>query len=275
MCPDENTLLRFARGEAGELPAIEAHLDGCESCRRAVAAAASEQTLPATRAPTALTPGMRVARYEIERELGRGGMGIVYQSRDVTLDRRVALKLLHARRDEAAQARLLREAQVMARLAHPSVVPVFELGEWNGELYLVMELVGGVTLDAWLKRDRHPRRDISTASSPQGTASPPRTPPASCIATSSPPTSSSAPTVVFASPTLACPVPVLRSSCRPPTPRSSRAMARSSAHSRTWRPSNSKAAWQTSAAISSRSASRSSRRSPVSGHSSERSGRRW
>lgn len=160
MCPDENTLLRFARGEAGELPAIEAHLDGCESCRRAVAAAASEQTLPATRAPTALTPGMRVARYEIERELGRGGMGIVYQSRDVTLDRRVALKLLHARRDEAAQARLLREAQVMARLAHPNVVPVFELGEWNGELYLVMELVGGVTLDAWLKRDRHPRRDI-------------------------------------------------------------------------------------------------------------------
>lgn len=160
MCPDENTLLRFARGEAGELPAIEAHLDGCESCRRAVAAAASEQTLPATRAPTALTPGMRVARYEIERELGRGGMGIVYQSRDVTLDRRVALKLLHARRDEAAQARLLREAQVMARLAHPNVVPVFELGEWNGELYLVMELVGGVTLEAWLKRDRRARRDI-------------------------------------------------------------------------------------------------------------------
>ncbi len=160
MCPDENTLLRFARGGAGDLPAIEAHLDGCESCRRAVAAAASEQTLPASKAPIALTPGMRVSRYEIERELGRGGMGIVYQARDVTLDRRVALKLLHARRDEAAQARLLREAQVMARLAHPNVVPVFELGEWSGELYLVMELVGGETLETWLRRAKHSTREL-------------------------------------------------------------------------------------------------------------------
>ncbi len=161
MCPDENTLLRFARGAAGaELPALEAHLDGCEQCRRAIAAAASEQTLPTSPSSHELTPGQRVNRYEVERELGRGGMGVVYQARDVTLDRRVALKLLHARRDEAAQARLLREAQVMAKLAHPNVVPVFELGEWHADLYLVMELVTGVTLEAWLKRQKHRRRDI-------------------------------------------------------------------------------------------------------------------
>jgi serine/threonine-protein kinase len=160
MCPDENTLMKFASGAAGELPALEAHLDGCESCRRAVAAAASEQTLPATLATHALTSGQRVGRYEIERELGRGGMGIVYQARDVTLDRRVALKLLHQRRDDAAQARLLREAQVMAKLTHPNVVPVFELGEWKGEVYLVMELVNGVTLEQWLKREKHRRSDI-------------------------------------------------------------------------------------------------------------------
>ncbi|MFT3712109.1 MAG: protein kinase [Archangium sp.] len=152
--------MKFASGAAGELPALEAHLDGCESCRRAVAAAASEQTLPATLATHALTPGQRVGRYEIERELGRGGMGVVYQARDVTLDRRVALKLLHQRRDEAAQARLLREAQVMAKLTHPNVVPVFELGEWKGEVYLVMELVNGVTLEQWLKREKHRRSDI-------------------------------------------------------------------------------------------------------------------
>ena len=160
MCPDENTLTQFARGGAQELPALEAHLDGCEKCRRAVAAAASEQTLPGQQPSHELKPGLRVDRYEIEGELGRGGMGVVYQARDVTLDRRVALKLLHARRDEAAQARLLREAQVMAKLSHPNVVPVFELGEWRGDLYLVMELVTGVTLEAWLKRAKHRRRDI-------------------------------------------------------------------------------------------------------------------
>ena len=161
MCPDENSLLRFARGEAGgEMVAIETHLDGCETCRKALAAAASETTLPGMAARHQLTPGQRVGRYEIERELGRGGMGIVYQARDVTLDRRVALKLLHARSDEGAQARLLREAQVMAKLAHPNVVPVFELGEWNREVYLVMELVSGVTLEAWLKREKHRTREI-------------------------------------------------------------------------------------------------------------------
>jgi serine/threonine-protein kinase len=161
MCPDENTLLRFSRGGAlAELPALEAHLDACDSCRRAVAAAASELTLPAAPTAHALTPGQRIDRYEVERELGRGGMGVVYQARDVTLDRRVALKLLHARRDAAAQARLLREAQVMAKLAHPNVVPVFELGEWRSDLYLVMELVTGVTLEGWLKREKHRRREI-------------------------------------------------------------------------------------------------------------------
>ncbi len=160
MCPDENELTQFARGGAKDLPALETHLDGCEDCRRAVAAAVSELTLPVQRPASDLTPGVRVDRYEIERELGRGGMGVVYQARDVTLDRRVALKLLHARRDEAAQARLLREAQVMAKLAHQNVVPVFELGEWKGDLYLVMELVTGVTLEAWLKRAKHRNGEI-------------------------------------------------------------------------------------------------------------------
>ncbi len=158
-CPDENALLRFARGTGreAEVPRIEVHLDGCEACRKAVAAAAATQTLPSVTSSFELVPGMRFGRYEIERELGRGGMGVVYTARDVTLDRRVALKLLHARRDEVAQARLLREAQVMAKLAHPNVVQVFELSEFKGELYLVMELVQGVTLEAWLKAAQHSR----------------------------------------------------------------------------------------------------------------------
>ncbi len=158
-CPDENALSAFAQGQ-GTL-ALETHLDGCDVCRRAVAAAAAEKTLPTVAATSwQLTPGQRVGRYEIAGELGRGGMGVVYTARDLTLDRHVALKLLHARRDEAAQARLLREAQVMAKLAHPNVVPVFELASWHDDLYLVMELVSGVTLEAWLKAAKHSRREI-------------------------------------------------------------------------------------------------------------------
>ncbi len=162
VCPDENTLARVAEGRFGSLsPALESHLDVCTTCRRAIAAAASSTTLP-TAAPRAieLHPGMRVGRYEIEHELGRGGMGVVSMARDLTLDRRVAVKLLHARRDPEAQARLLREAQVMAKLAHPNVVPVFELGEWQGELYLVMELVNGMTLQTWLTSAPHARREV-------------------------------------------------------------------------------------------------------------------
>ncbi|MFT3838339.1 MAG: protein kinase [Myxococcaceae bacterium] len=160
-CPDENALARFARGMAQSSEGrIEAHLDGCESCRKAVAAAAASQTLPSANPTMELVPGMRFGRYEIERELGRGGMGVVYASRDVTLDRRVALKLLHAGRDEVGQARLIREAQVMAKLAHPNVVPVFELSEFKGELYLVMELVNGVTLEAWLKAQPRSPKEI-------------------------------------------------------------------------------------------------------------------
>lgn len=158
LCPDENALAEFARGQGSV--AVETHLDGCETCRRSVAAAASEHTLPTMPPGLDLTPGQRVGRYEIERELGRGGMGVVYMARDLTLDRHVALKLLHARRDEAAQARLLREAQVMAKLAHQNVVPVFELGDWRGDLYLVMELVGGVTLETWLKASKHSTKEI-------------------------------------------------------------------------------------------------------------------
>jgi hypothetical protein len=67
-CPDENTLARVADGAAGTLaPALEAHLDVCERCRRAIAAAASSHTRPSSFPMNELRPGMRVGRYEIER----------------------------------------------------------------------------------------------------------------------------------------------------------------------------------------------------------------
>ncbi len=147
-CPDENELVRFARGGLPEEAALmfSSHLDSCPPCRRAVAEAASEEPLVA---PAVIT-GARVGRYEVDALLGSGAMGAVFSARDVSLDRRVAIKLLHSAGDEQSRARLEREAQAMARLSHPHVVTVHELGDWSGGRFIAMELVEGKTLDAWL-----------------------------------------------------------------------------------------------------------------------------
>lgn len=148
-CPEENALVRFARGlldEASSGP-ISAHLDGCASCRRAAAEAASDEPLAP---PPLLERGARVGRYELDAVLGVGAMGAVFAAMDERLQRRVALKLLHASDDPSAQARLEREAQAMARLNHPHVVTVYELGDWTGGRFIAMELVEGATLEAWL-----------------------------------------------------------------------------------------------------------------------------
>ncbi|MCW5808761.1 MAG: serine/threonine protein kinase, partial [Deltaproteobacteria bacterium] len=98
--------------------------------------------------------GATLGRYRLERELGAGGMGVVHAAFDPDLERRVALKVLRSRaqgRDETdAQRRLLREARAMARLAHPNVVTVHEVGSANGRDFVAMELVEGETLADWL-----------------------------------------------------------------------------------------------------------------------------
>jgi predicted Ser/Thr protein kinase len=147
-CPDENELVRFARGALDEAAgsSLSSHLDTCASCRHAVAEAASEEPLP----QPAVTTGARVGRYEVDALLGAGAMGAVFSARDASLNRRVAIKLLHAAGDELSRARLDREAQAMARLNHPHVVTVYELGDWTGGRFIAMELIEGKTLDAWL-----------------------------------------------------------------------------------------------------------------------------
>ena len=106
-------------------------------------------------------PTLAVGRFRIERELGRGGMGIVYAAFDPNLERRVALKLLRGRGGDTT-ARLVREARAMARLSHPNVVTVHEVGELEDRAYFVMELVEGVTLGEWL-RAKHGEREILDA----------------------------------------------------------------------------------------------------------------
>jgi serine/threonine protein kinase len=103
--------------------------------------------------------GATVGRYEIVKTLGQGGMGIVYLAYDPTLDRPVALKLLRPEL-RGAQARLLREGQSVARLAHPNVVRVFDVGTDHDDLFIAMEYVDGATLGRWLRAERRQPRAI-------------------------------------------------------------------------------------------------------------------
>ncbi|HEY7121496.1 MAG TPA: serine/threonine-protein kinase [Solirubrobacterales bacterium] len=97
-------------------------------------------------------------RYELEDRLGHGGMATVYRARDLKLDREVAIKLLadNYAGDEEIRTRFSREARLAARLDHPNVVQVFDVGEDDDRPYIVMEHVAGGTLD-----DRLNRRDPS------------------------------------------------------------------------------------------------------------------
>jgi protein kinase-like protein len=107
-----------------------------------------------------LAPGTKVGRYVIAETLGIGGMGIVYSARDPDLGRDVAIKILRpelARAHPDAAKRIMREAQAMARIAHPNVVNVFDVGTVDDRVFVAMERVTGTHLRGWLAReDRTP-----------------------------------------------------------------------------------------------------------------------
>lgn len=96
----------------------------------------------------------RLGRYHLIDTLGRGAMGIVYRAYDPDLDRRVAIKVVTLDSEEA-RARMVREAKVLAKLNHPNVVTVHEVGEDGDDLFVVMEYVDGGTLGDWAKA--HPK----------------------------------------------------------------------------------------------------------------------
>src|SRR5262245_7281193 len=151
--------------------AVDQHVASCAACRSLVSAARAARSTPtvaatpsqegfvvdpdAPGAPPPLGPGaLALERYRILNPVGAGGMGAVYAAHDETLDRRVALKLLrpHASSTPVAdlKARLQREARIMARLSHPNVLPVFDLGTVDDHVFVAMELVDGWTLRRWL-----------------------------------------------------------------------------------------------------------------------------
>jgi len=105
--------------------------------------------------PTQPVVGSELAGYVIEEFVGRGGMGEVFRAHDRRLDRDVALKVLapHLADSERFRERFLRESMLAARLDHPNVIPIFEAGESDGNLFIAMRLVDGTDLRAVLREE--------------------------------------------------------------------------------------------------------------------------
>jgi tetratricopeptide (TPR) repeat protein len=120
--------------------------------------------VPAREHSPGLRRGDQLGRYTVLELLGHGGMGLVYAAYDPQLDRRVAVKVLRARgsgsANERARQRLLREAQAMAKLSHPNVVAVHDVGTVDGEVFLAMEFVDGAPLDRWLEQEPRAWREV-------------------------------------------------------------------------------------------------------------------
>ena len=105
-----------------------------------------------------------IGRYMVLGVVGSGGMGVVYAAQDDQLGRKVAIKVLHSEgKRKKNHIRLLREARALAKLAHPNVVAIHEVGETGGRIYIAMEFIEGRTLRAWLSERRPSRPEILAA----------------------------------------------------------------------------------------------------------------
>jgi serine/threonine protein kinase len=180
-CLDANLLQAWQDGmlREGERRVTEEHLDSCDECRQLVATLATDTaphspdepapsltlgtTLPAqTRSHDAvLAAGARIGRFVVQKTLGIGGMGVVYAAEDPELGRQVAVKVLRgavARNSALAAQRIMREARLAARVSHPNVVSLYEVGQHEDRVFIAMEMVIGHPLTVWLReRPRSPK----------------------------------------------------------------------------------------------------------------------
>lgn len=173
VCPGEETIAAYVAGQLArfERDALDSHLDTCTACQELVAALAKLATVDArdpapTDAPHSIgvpsipgerdgwPPGGQLGRYVLLARLGAGGMGVVYSAYDPELDRRVAVKVLRRTR---AGDQLRDEARAIAKLAHPNVIAIHDVGEADGEVFIAMEHVEGQTVREWLRTPRMPR----------------------------------------------------------------------------------------------------------------------
>ncbi|MBX7083810.1 MAG: serine/threonine-protein kinase [Nannocystaceae bacterium] len=135
---------------AGSQPGLREGID-----TRRIAAQLRERMFGIDSAP------IRIGRLIVLDRLGAGAMGVVYSAFDPELDRKVAIKLVQGDASPDARRRLIREAQSIARISHPNVVVVFDVGEHEQQVYVAMELVPGETLRAWLTRPRSWREVVA------------------------------------------------------------------------------------------------------------------
>ena len=176
-CPSDDMLgahLEHALDDQ-EAARVVSHLDDCDACRAIVVAAVRDSATPRlargtpslhlampVAQPRALV-GTRMGRYELRSLLGAGGMGQVYAAYDAELDRELAVKVLHpelARSAAVLAERLVRESRLMAKVVHPSVITVYDVGRTDDAVFIAMELVRGETLAAYLARAQPAWREI-------------------------------------------------------------------------------------------------------------------
>ncbi|MBL9014892.1 MAG: protein kinase [Myxococcales bacterium] len=140
-CPSEEDLVRMVEGALGDesLSVIEQHVDTCEHCAAVLAGLGGLEQSQVRRT---------LGRYQLDRRIAAGGMGEVWAAWDPQLRRELAIKFVRPDRadDGRERDRLLREARALARLTHPNVLAVHDVGEIDGEVFLVTELVAGDTL---------------------------------------------------------------------------------------------------------------------------------
>ena len=175
-CLDPDAVIDYVEGRAsGELrDVVERHAAGCSACRKALSLLVqSRAPTGATGTPTGvflagplkLSPGYAIGRYVVRELLGVGGMGEVYVAHDPDLGREVAIKLVapalgDSDAREIFEARFRREARALARVAHPNVVAVHDVGRVEDRMFIAMELVEGETIAAWCRSERRTARAI-------------------------------------------------------------------------------------------------------------------
>ena len=158
--------LRFATSTAGQPPTLVDTADAGDSADPGIrddgsGARPRLRGRPRPEGPH-FEPGQRIGRFVLLSQVGAGGMGMVFAAFDPELDRRVAIKVLRhdGRTGDDRRLRLQREAQAMARLSHPNVITVYDVGTVGEDVYIAMEFVDGCTLGQWLAEDRRTVREI-------------------------------------------------------------------------------------------------------------------
>src|SRR6187549_1275228 len=109
----------------------------------------------------ALQVGQNVGPYRVIEQLGAGGMASVYKAYHARLDRYVSLKVMHQSflEDPTFRARFEREAQIVAKLSHPNIVPVYDFSDYEGQPYLVLKYIDGMTLKAQMSQGALPMNE--------------------------------------------------------------------------------------------------------------------